>query len=155
MKKLIVLLACISFSCNDVKNSNKENTREEVLKQKENEHISKNDCATNFDIFFERFSKDSVFQKKMIKYPLESQYYDDYEKLTTDLIKEESYKYRNFTKDASAMKKEYDKYTIKKEKIQNGLLYKLLGYDNGIYVSYEFKLIDGCWFLVKIIDEST
>ena len=41
------------------------------------------------------------------------------------------------------------------ENLEEIVYYKLLGYDNGIHVSYRFELIDDCWLLVEILDEST
>lgn len=53
------------------------------------------------------------------------------------------------------MKKEHDKYTVEIEKLDSMVKYLHLGYDNGIMDTYTFKLIDGCWYMVEILDEST
>ncbi|UOY08524.1 DUF4348 domain-containing protein [Muricauda sp. SCSIO 64092] len=115
------------------------------------------DCDQTFDAFFERFAKDSIFQKNRVKYPMKWFYYEDVtdEKPTLELVENGSFDYVDFTKDKEAFNNEYDKYEIEIEKEENNNLYKLLGIDNGIHVTYKFSLIDGCWYLVEILDEST
>lgn len=120
--------------------------------------ISPKDCSLIFDEFFEKFSKDSLFQKNRVKYPLKTSYIEDIEtgNFTTKLISNaREYNYIDFTKDKSAMDKESDKYSIDIENLEEIVYYKLLGYDNGIHISYKFELIDGCWLLIEILDEST
>ncbi len=120
--------------------------------------ITPKDCSLIFDEFFKRFSQDSVFQKSRIKYPLKSSYIKDIEtgSLATKLIKNtHEYNYIDFTKDKSAMDKEYDKYSVNIQNLEGLVYYRLLGDDNGIHVSYKFELIDSCWFLMEILDEST
>lgn len=112
----------------------------------------------NFDTFFKKFSQDSVFQKKRTKFPLKIAYYEDVtesEDLTVRYTKETETPSIDFTKDALAMNKETDKFTFKIEKTANGMIYKRIGYDNGIYISYIFLLSGNSWFLSEIIDEST
>lgn len=112
----------------------------------------------NFDAFFKKFSQDSVFQKKRTKFPLKTAYYEDVtesEDLKVHYVKEIETVAIDFTKDAVAMNKETDKFTFKIEKTANGMIYKRIGYDNGIYISYIFSLSGNSWFLSEILDEST
>lgn len=118
-------------------------------------------CRQTFEEFFERFCKDSLFQKNRVKYPLHY-YFSDYDyssnrdTLGVELIQKKNYNYLDFTVDKDAMNNEYDKYTIESSKINNtSIHYKHLGYDNGIRITHKFKLIDGCWYMVEILDEST
>ncbi len=112
--------------------------------------------AENFDVFFKKFSQDSIFQKKRIKFPLKTAYYEDVtEDMTVHYVKETEITYIDFTKDALAINKETDKFTFKIEKTTNGMIYKRIGYDNGIYISYIFSLSGNSWFLSEIKDEST
>ncbi|SNY94786.1 DUF4348 domain-containing protein [Flagellimonas pacifica] len=115
------------------------------------------DCGEIFDAFFERFAKDSIFQRNRVKYPLEWFYYKDVtdKAPTMEIVEYGSSNYVDFTKDKEAFNNEYDKYEVEIEKKENHNLYKLLGIDNGIHVTYKFNLIDGCWYLVEILDEST
>jgi|GEM_PF-2459113 len=115
------------------------------------------DCNQTFEAFFERFAKDSIFQKNRVKYPLEWFYYKDVtdKTPTLEIVEYGSFNFVDFAKDKEAFNNEYDKYEVEIEKKKNHNLYKLLGIDNGIHVTYKFKLIDGCWYLAEILDEST
>ncbi|WP_026706556.1 DUF4348 domain-containing protein [Flavobacterium soli] len=132
--------------------------KESITTSNVKQTIETADCESDFDAFFKEFAKDSVFQKSHIKFPLSSAYYggESYEELILDTIKtKEDFRYIDFTEDATAMQSETGKYTHEKIKSKNGLVYKLLGYDNGIMVSYKFEIINSCWTLVEILDEST
>ncbi|UII76266.1 DUF4348 domain-containing protein [Flagellimonas sp. HMM57] len=133
--------------------ANQKEEKEQIIKPIE---MAK-DCNQTFDAFFERFAKDSVFQKNRVKYPLEWFYYKDVTDKTTtvEIVEYGSFNYVDFTKDKEAFNSEYDKYEVEIEKKENHNLYKLLGIDNGIHVTYKFSLIDDCWYLVEILDEST
>ena len=154
MKKIILLITFYFFySCKE---------KNEVSVSKDESRDMKLsttiDCSSEFEIFFRKFSQDSIFQKNSVKFPLIKLSYDyeTSEKPVISYLKSsKNYNYTNFSKDSEAMEKEYDKYQIEKIRTKNGLIYKRIGYDNGIHISYEFQIIEGCWYLVKIIDEST
>lgn len=114
--------------------------------------------SKDFEIFFKRFSTDSLYQKKQIKFPLNYEYLiyqnDKFVK-KNELIKNTEWFYINFSTDKDAINLEYDKFTQKF--IFNNLsnvIYKRIGYDNGILINYHFKKIDEKWFLTSIIDKS-
>tara|TARA_R110002124_G_scaffold262847_1_gene429017 strand:+ start:71 stop:592 length:522 start_codon:yes stop_codon:yes gene_type:complete len=115
-------------------------------------------CNETFEEFFYKFGNDSIFQKSRIKYPLKL-LYNDYEIDSLIIVKEynnkNEYKYFDFTEDKNAINKESEKYTVDIEKSDSIVKYRHLGYDNGIMDTYTFKLIDGCWHMVEILDEST
>lgn len=148
------VLACNVFavSCNH----KQEVTNATSQIEKETEKIS-TVTVENFDAFFERFSKDSVFQKSRIKFPLKTSYHEDpTEGEIVHYLKDSSEtEYIDFTGDSLAMNKETDKFAPKVEKTAKGMVYKRIGYDNGIYISYIFILSDNSWFLSEILDEST
>ena len=151
----------IIIGCNKKKDSSV-NTRIllnlDTIQRKELKVIEVTNCLIDFDEFFERFSKDSIFQKQRVNYPLKWSYYDEsYEKLTIDYVRQEDFTYIDFSEDKNAMEKESGKYKIFIEKkSKNKVTYLLKGYDNGIYMKYIFKLDKKeCWFLVEIVDEST
>lgn len=166
MKKVFIIILTIVFiGCVNIQKENNINNTsitDTLLMSKNDSEIEPidilTDCSLVFDEFFEKFSKDSLFQKRRVKYPLKTSYIEDVEtgNLTTKLISNTyEYNYINFTKDKNAMDKEYDKYSVYIENLEEIVYYKLLGYDNGIHVSYRFELIDDCWLLVEILDEST
>ena len=172
MKKLILIFCLILFlSCKNKErnmNSQKENTINSAVIDKNDSnkkeevpiHVLK-DCNKSFEDFFKQFSRDSIFQKNRVKYPLQYLVSDyDYttnkDTIGVELIQRRKYNYLDFTIDKGAMNNEYDKYTVETKKINgNTIHYMHLGYDNGIQVTYKFKLIEGCWYMVEILDEST
>lgn len=149
------------FSKNDtIVSVSKVNTKDKTEKKEDIKTESFNSCNETFDEFFERFSRDSVFQKNRVKYPfkyLNSEY--DFDKrqdtISAELIlNKDKFSFIDFTEDKNAMDKEYDKYTVSMEDLQGIKNYRLNGYDNGIRITHKFKLIDGCWYMVEILDES-
>jgi hypothetical protein len=163
----LFLLLMICFGCQDFKDRNIDSNRTKLEdsimntantgRESKQESIIDKDCLSDFESFFERFSRDSLYQKKMVKYPLKSEYYvgDSYDELTTELIESPKYKFIDFKEDSNAMQNETGKYTIEKKRIHQGMIYTRFGYHNGIHISYEFKFTKICWFLVKITDQST
>ena len=169
---VFVLIMLGSFSCKQ-EPRNKEassNSIESVVSDEnpvadgqEEEDVAKpidmaKDCNQTFDDFFERFAKDSTFQKKRVKYPMKESYIESLAptRIRVDSITYRDYVYIDFTKDKKAMNNEYGKYETEIEVVNSNIIYyKWLGYDNGIHVTYKFNLIEGCWYLVEILDEST
>jgi len=140
------------FSC-------KENDRKNDLELKKENLITSKKSLEDFDLFFKKFSKDSIYQKERIQFPLKCKTPDENdlmgEKNKTKLINISNFEYIDFTQDSLAMKKETDKYTIEKKEKKGYMIYSRLGYDNGIYELYKFKLIDGDWYLIEIENLST
>ena len=113
-------------------------------------------CLSDFDEFFEKFGKDSLYQIDHIKFPIKYSFLsEDYQNVIDSILNKKDYHYINFDSDKKAMQSETGKYTVEKEKTKNKILYKQIGYDNGIYMTFEFQIINGCWYLVRISDEST
>lgn len=142
------------ISCDKIKNNNENLNSNEII---EIEKI-KSPCDENFNSFFNFFSNDSLFQKKRVKFPLSYKYYDDsnYDELVKSRINVESdFKFIDFKDDYKAINNDTGKYTIEQEVKKDKATYVRLGYDNGIYIIYEFQLIDCCWYLIEIIDQST
>ena len=173
MKKVIpIIIAIILSACNETKDKTsiekKDSQNSNIVEQnkkietdnKELElvQLSKN-CDESFDDFFERFSRDSVFQKSRVKYPIEESYIENLEstEIKVDIINNpEEYTFIDFTEDENAFNKELDKYRVIIEKLdKENVYYKNDGIDNGINIIYKFKLIEGCWYMVEIEDKST
>ena len=143
--------------------SSKENTTKESLEIDDSPSfkVSENCNEIPFESFFERFGRDSIFQKKRVKYPLKylsSEYDFDKRKDTISvdfILNKEEFSFIDFAEDKNAMEKEFDKYTVNIEDLDSVINYRLNGYDNGMRITHKFKLIDGCWFMIEILDEST
>lgn len=118
--------------------------------------ISRQDCDKDFDVFFEKFSNDSVFQRKHVKFPLKSSHLDnDYHDMIREDITFVKYRFMDFKGHKDAMKQEYDKFTVETIKKKDTINYLLKGDDNGIYIEVKFAFENDCWYLVAIEDSST
>ncbi len=122
------------------------------LVSKEIEEL-KNGSYKYFIPFLIKFSKDSIYQKRHIKYPLKSSFlnFDTYEDTTVYLPEKDvltmnffGSNYFSFIHNGDIINEEFDNSTI-----------LLRGIGSGIYYEYKFKLINGEWFLVEEIDFST
>lgn len=103
----------------------------------------------NFDIFFEQFQKDSLFQLDRISFPLKKEFYNtDKEFFDKMLIKKEEWAYTDF----SLLSREYLKELTRLS--ENKYSYNIQIVDTGISVNYIFEIQDGKWYLVEIQDES-
>jgi len=104
--------------------------------------------------FLLKFSKDTVYQKKHTRFPLESSFLDydnDYADTTAYLSKNEVHaknflvnNYLPFLHNGEILKEEYINSTV-----------YFRGNGNGIYIECIFKFINGGWFLVEEKDFST
>lgn len=115
-------------------------------------------CFSDFKHFFDKFSKDSIFQKQRITFPLKKVIYDYYESNDPkiELISKDSFSFFNFDKDQKAINHQSNKYTAAFEQLENcEIVYKLRGYDNGINIRFKFRKNNDKWLLFEIIDEST
>ena len=151
----------ISFSCKQ--NESRVKDKIDVLEvsteaKKQAEVVSKGldkDCKQNFDEFLSVFGKDSIFQKRKIKFPLIKKYtyLNDNNKDTTEVesIAYKDYRFVNFSEDKNAWKKTSDAYKVEIEKLNDSAFYKLRGIDNGIYEDWLFVRENDCWYL-KAID---
>ena len=155
---LFIILFC-SISCINKKEEEKFSKKNEAIQEKiVFEKSNQKDCNQDFEMFFEKFSRDSLFQKDRVKYPINYSFYEDVmsEETTIEIIRKPSeFDYINFKDDLEAKNKEYDRFSVVKEKKSDLFLYKRIGIDNGIRETYSFMKIRGCWFLVSILDEST
>jgi hypothetical protein len=156
MKKIFILLVITStlLNCNEVKKTKLIPQKNEI----KNSSSNQNDCLNDFNQFFEKFAKDSIFQKEHVRFPFKYYYHEDImsDNFSIEIIKSKNfYKYIDFTEDQKAMEYEYDKFTVEKIEAKGKVIYKRIGYDNGINIEYTFNLIDGCWYLISITDTST
>ncbi|MFD2600685.1 MULTISPECIES: DUF4348 domain-containing protein [Flavobacterium] len=146
MRCLLVLAAMLLFSCKKEKIS---------MRMPESHKVEK--CDTDFNVFFEKFSADSVFQKQHTKFPLKdvswSESYPDPETDVRYLESKDCY-YYDFRKDKEAYKKETDAYNVVTEKRNDTICYKWDGVDNGISMEFKFVMIDNCWYMVEMVDMS-
>ena len=173
MKKPVYFLVIIIFffSCNrNSKTPKKEKSTIDLTQTDKEEKIVEpkeelilppptncNETFDEFDMFFERFSKDSVFQKNRVKYPLKYTQYDEYnyDVLVTEVIaRDEFIVFISHNLDSLARTSEFSQYEIRLEKKDSSYVYIRSGIDNGINLECNFELIKNCWFLISVLNES-
>lgn len=136
---IIVVILFVFISCAD-----RGKKDEKSIPQKTESQIE------NFEVFFDKFSSDSVFQSSRIKFPLPVETYDiDSEKFDKSTIAADKWTFFNIKE---LDKKKYILNTIK-EKDQN--IVKIQVEDTGVSVDYIFQKQEDKWMLIKIVDEST
>jgi len=105
----------------------------------------------SFNIFIEKFDKDSIFRKKHISDSLEILIVDlDDDKLKIKKIEDKI----NLPAFQQNKYEQEDGYKWKISYKKDTVLYVQQGIDNGIYITYMFIKRHKTWYLSKIIDES-
>ena len=147
MKNLVVifLIGILLFSCKEVNNNLKQNQtpKRNVLNKSS---ISKE----NFDVFFDKFSNDSLFQHSRIKFPLRNEVYNsDNKEYEISKIDKEKWKFFNI----KGLPANYIIKLSNKGDYQHVFNVQII--DTGVNVDYIFMALDGKWMLINIIDSST
>jgi hypothetical protein len=147
---IILLFFMISACDNNQEKKSTENIRN-IEKADSKEEVS----SEKFEAFFDRFSKDSVFQISRVEFPI-SYYAVDIEDNKEEYVYNKAeFWYTDFTEDSEAITRDVDAYKPVLEKGESKTLYTRKGIDNGIWIEYHFETNDkGEWYLVKIIDNS-
>ena len=138
MKKILLIFILIIFSnCQDQKIENNFNPQEnQVLTVEE-----------DFNAFFEKFKKDSVFQKQRVVFPLKVRVFNiDNLKTEENSLEEENYELFRIDENEVSMEKKISKDSVK---------IILKGKDNGIYIETQFLKDKGIWKLESYNDQST
>lgn len=139
MPFLLGLILC----CKEAKEPNGTNYREIQTKT---ENIFDQE---DFEVFFERFNKDSAFQLSRIKFPLRNEVYDtDSGQFVYKTIERKAWKFFN-------LKKLPANYVQKLSKDKFKYVFNIQIIDTGVNVDYIFTMLKGKWFLLKIVDSST
>ena len=138
MKKILLIFILIIFSnCQDQKIENN-------FKSQENQELT---VEEDFNTFFEKFKKDSVFQKQRVVFPLKIRVFN-----TDNLITEEN----SFEeKDYEFLKIDENEVSIEKKISKDSVKIILKGKDNGIYIETQFLKDKGIWKLESYNDQST
>jgi len=104
----------------------------------------------SFDSFFEKFQKDSVFQKSRTRFPLKNIIVgDEGDKDVTKFVKLEEFKFISIFKDKSAKTK------VKKTVLNpNKVKVQLQIEDTGLEQNFIFSNKSGNWALVFVVDNS-
>lgn len=141
----IFLFGLLLGSCN-----NKPKSTTETNSFKDTTNLILKQEKENFDIFFNQFQRDSVFQKDRIIFPLKNLSYNtDTESFNERLINEKEWKFTDFSKLPESYLKRVTKLS------NDEYNYNIQIEDTGVSVNYIFKIHNNKWHLVEIKDEST
>ena len=103
------------------------------------------DKEGNFD--FEKFKKDSVFQKQRVVFPLKVRIFNiDNLKTEENSLEEKDYEFLKIDENEVSIEKKISKDSVK---------IILKGKDNGIYIETQFLKDKGIWKLESYNDQST
>ena len=138
MKKILLIFILIIFSnCQDQKIENN-------FKSQENQELT---VEEDFNTFFEKFKKDSVFQKQRVVFPLKVRVFN------IDNLKTEENSFEE--KDYEFLKIDENEVSIEKKISKDSVKIILKGKDNGIYIETQFLKDKGIWKLESYNDQST
>ncbi|HMV90343.1 MAG TPA: DUF4348 domain-containing protein [Cyclobacteriaceae bacterium] len=112
-----------------------------------------------FEIFFEKFKLDSVFQHVRVQFPfLDERVNLDNDsgpdEFITDSIEEDDWTFANFNYDESIAKRGLDAYTQEVKVEKDRAVIEIRGVDNGIWIDYYFERQNGKWVLISGKDSS-
>ena len=138
MKKILLIFILIIFSnCQDQKIENN-------FKSQENQVLT---VEEDFNTFFEKFKKDSVFQKQRVVFPLKVRIFNiDNLKTEENSLEEKDYEFLKIDENEVSVEKKISKDSVK---------IILKGKDNGIYIETQFLKDNGIWKLETYNDQST
>lgn len=110
----------------------------------------------DFNMFIEKFSKDSAFQLNRTKFPLRIKQYDiDNDKDTILYEQRSAFEMKDFRKKRSDGIYDQWKQEIVFDENDTKAKIEIRGTYNGIMVDYYFEKKDGMWILMNIDDAST
>ena len=138
MKKILLIFILIIFSnCQAHKIENN-------FKSQENQVLT---VEEDFNTFFEKFKKDSVFQKQRVVFPLKVRIFNiDNLKTEENSLEEKDYEFLKIDENEVSVEKKISKDSVK---------IILKGKDNGIYIETQFLKDKGIWKLESYNDQST
>ena len=138
MKKILLIFILIIFSnCQDQKIENNFKSQEDQVLTVEED----------FNTFFEKFKKDSVFQKQRVVFPLKVRVFNiDNLKTEENSLEEKDYEF---------LKIDENEVSIEKKILKDSVKIILKGKDNGIYIETQFLKDNGIWKLETYNDQST
>lgn len=156
LKASIVLLLLLYISCNKTTvpqdNIISNDEPKNIITTEEKEPKTTNDKHTeeDFDHFFRLFNHDTVFQVSRINFPLKVKINnDDLELVDYVILKEE---YTTVNLDKKPEERDYNQQIILKK---DTVVIEQRGINNGVFIDYYFKRINGKWQLATWVDVST
>lgn len=114
---------------------------------------------TSFQIFFNEFTTDSVFQREHVQFPFLREWSDTDndtgpDKFNREYVQKETWKFYNFYYDKSFATRGLDAYTQKTKVESDYAVIEIRGVDNGIWIDYNFEKKSNKWMLISEKDSS-
>jgi len=144
---LFLFTFIVFFSCKkEIKNEYK------ATNFKQESKINQQVIREDFNVFFRKFGRDSIFQIERLKDSVNYITRNENDKLKTKKYSKKDFSFRDYTKDSLAYKEKYNGYTVELERKEDSICYYLWGVDNGIHRFYVFKRNSKSknWFLNSI-----
>ncbi len=129
-----------------------------IIKSDNEEFVLLNakDCDSDFDLFFEKFKNDTVFQKTHVKFPYMF-YYSD-EDLPLDMKEEivwkDDYKAIAFSAPMKTYPHTKSPFTTNFVRNKDSISYIKQSTLNKTMIEYKFTTINGCWYMVEVVDNT-
>ena len=143
-KFFFVILLLTLFSCNRIDKP----TPSAFIKQ----------YRESFDPFFDRFNKDTIFQRSRVVFPIDN-YLTPMEELNYEMVNQpidsNDYLILDLTYHDSLAKQEFNAFQRNIQTKKDTTWVTFTGIDNGIHEEFIFARRKGKWFLVKVVDAST
>ena len=109
----------------------------------------------DFYQFLDKFNSKRIFQLERIVFPITVSAPDANRialEPTEEKIEKKDWELLDLSYDSTYTTRDFDKYTQTVNFRKDTAHVALRGIDNGIYADYYFKLIDGEWFLVTLVE---
>jgi len=108
-----------------------------------------------FDDFFTKFTSDSVFQIKRIKFPLVTMISDNEDRMRINETPIDRWSHLNLDYKSEYQTRQIDAYTQEMRMFKDSVIIELRGIDNGIYIDYIFQKCGEQWYLILKRDFSS
>ena len=142
----ILLLMLISIGCSNISSNNSyENVK--IIQSKSNESLTAD--ISDFNIFFERFNSDSIFQYSSIEFPLRLIIFQEETKKET-LINKQRWEFTKLIENSK-----WNSIINKKIKNNKEIQIEYSIENTGVLIYHFFQYKNGHWLLTHIEDYST
>ncbi len=153
LSSYLILLAFVLSLWSCAGNADKEKNDSDIKTAQKNN--SQQSGQEDFNQFLDNFSTDRIFQFQRIVFPITVSAPDANEITLTpteEKIEKTGWELLDLTYDSSFATRDFDKYVQTVNFRKDTAHVSLRGIDNGIYADYYFKLIDGEWYLVTLVE---
>jgi hypothetical protein len=149
---LFIIPFFLFVNCSGNGNGNREQAGEIGTTAQESRNQAEEE---DFDQFLDKVNRERIFQMERIIFPITVSATDASQITlapTEGVIEKKDWELLDLSYDSTFVSRDYDKYTQTVEFVKDTAHVALRGVDNGIYADYYFRLIDGKWYLVTLME---